>query len=270
MADENIIDATNLPVTVPAGGSILDPEQMMKNAIARAEIVEKMRTLAIMATFSGDWVDYGDKPGIDGPGAERIARTIGLIAFDLDASTEDLPGNEYIIYIRGKLGFPSGEYIEVMGSCCSTKPFFKAKADSNNTKVDPGDIHKNAITNFYVNGVSRFLGLRGLSWEDLKEISDGKILREKAQKIEYGSAKEVDRSEGDEEKLGNIWNWLLEMNGGVVADAKKQLAHLTTFGDFTGYTNYKKISSKSLPITYKRVDAAYKEWIRVQAKGGKQ
>jgi hypothetical protein len=248
----------NLPSVIPGDREVLDPEQMMKNAMARAEIVEKMRELAIKSTKPNDWINYGDKPGISGPGAERAARTIGLIAFDVRASTEDLPDSEYIIYMNGKMGFRGGEYIEATGSCCSTKPFFTAKAKD--SPVNPGDIHKNALTNFYVNGVTRFLGLRGLTWEDLKEIGGEKFTPDKAQTIDYKSAKNIERTEEDSNVLGVVWEWLLEMNVGDVANAKKQLQKLTAFSDFPGYTNIKKVSPKMVDKLSKKVEKLYENW----------
>ena len=264
--DVEMSNEPNLPSTVPTTKSLLNQEQALQIAKARAELFVKMKGLAINNTGPKDWIDYGGKPGLDGPGSERVARTIGLVSFDCKDSKEDIPTGGYMIYVKGKIGFQGGEFIEVIGSCSSLKPFFTAKLKEGQI-VNEGDIRKNALTNFYMNGVTRFMGLRGLTWEELKEISNGKICQDKAQKIEYGSAKEQERGDKEKDKSVKTWEWLLEMNGGSVQDSKIQLQTLTSFQPtngkkFNGYTNIDKATDKVINILYPKVEKLYKQWVK--------
>jgi len=232
----------------------------LQMARARAKIVEECRALAIKETQPEDWYDYGGNPGMDIGAAERIRLLFGLQAYALHVEREDRgdsKGDFYIYTVTGKIG-NDREQMEILGSQTSRKAFYarSQNKDIDSIDVNEGNVKKDAISNWWVNAVSRFLGLRGLTWERLEEISDGKITKAKGQKVDFKSGK-AERSDADIDKATKIWMWLLEINGQGVQPAKNQLKSLTAFNDFKGYTDISKVSAKVLPRLYGKVKELY-------------
>jgi hypothetical protein len=252
----------------PAQALELAQQTMFEVAAGRITQIETMQKFAVKITKAQDWINYGDKPGMSGPCAERIARLFGLKFYNMPP--EPIKQNErngsYSYTVSGEVGFSQNETLPIIGSCNSKKPFF-AKAHGEEvpqTEIDPNDIKKNALTNFFVNAVSRFLGLRGLTWADLEQMSDSKIKQSGAKTVDFksGGADQDDQAKFD---LEVVWKKLLEMNGQSVADAKRQLKELTSFTGkdgkkFHGYTDHLKVSVKKLPYLKRDVERLYQEW----------
>ncbi|MCK5616628.1 hypothetical protein KAR91_82975, partial [Candidatus Pacearchaeota archaeon] len=211
---EEIYDVENLPATRDEESQLPDSRKMLAIATERARHFEIMQKIAFGVTQPNDWVNYGGKPGMNGPGAERIMRTFGLQAFNKKREKIENQDGSYIWQVTGQFGMNERETIDIIGTCASNKPFFAKRdgMDIPSSEVDESNIIKNADTNFYVNGVSRFLGLRGLTWERIEELTDGKLNKNKSQKVDYGSQK-TERSEDDTAQAKIIWQWIMEMNG---------------------------------------------------------
>ena len=237
--------------------TLVDPGVLVKRAEQRALLVEKMREVAIRYTEPCHWIDYGGKPGLLGYGAEKMSRTIGLQTRDLNTVIEPVgDGAASLVISSGKVGFPGGEFVDAIGTCMTDKAFFNSKKD-----FDLGNIYKNAMTNLMVNGLNKFLTLGGLSWEDLEKITSGKVKKSLCEKIDYGS-KNIERTSEEQQAADKMWHLIMEMSGNVVAKAKKQLQAITKISDFDGYSDIKKISSKSLSINAPKVDKIYEGWCK--------
>lgn len=262
----DIVTVENLPITRDQESQLPVATAAFALVKARYELMEQMQIMAMKVLKPQDLIKYGKNPGISGPGAERIARAFGLKFFGVKAEKVNMEGGHYYIQVTGKVGFDERETIDVLGTCYSQKPFF-AKKDHRmipSSEVDLGNIQKNAMTNFMVNAVTRFLGLRGLSWKDVEILSGGKCSEAQAQTVDYQSGK-ADRTEDESSRAGMVWKWLLEMNGQSVKDAKAQLQDLTKFTGkdgkkFNGYDNIEKVSPKVLPRLYPRVEKLYNQW----------
>lgn len=263
---EEIYDVQNLPATRDEESQLPDAKKMLAFALERSKYQEAITKLALNSTEPSDWVNYGGKPGISGPGSERIRMVFGLRAFNINRKKTTNEDGSYVWETSGQIGMNENETIDVIGTCASTKPFF-AKKEGNTipaSEVDESNIKKNADTNFYVNGISRFLGLRGLTWERLTKLTEGKIVKDKAQNIDYGS-QTTDRSDEETGQTKVIWRWIMEMNGNSVEKAKTALQNFTKFPvkggkDFPGYTDVNKVSVKVLPGLYKKVEKAIDSW----------
>jgi hypothetical protein len=259
--ENEVYEVETLPVTREEESQLTDSKRMIAIAKERSRHFEALQTLALQSTQPTDWVDYGGNPGVSGPGSERIMRVFGLRCFNKQRKKITNEDGSYTWQVEGQIGLNEHESMDTIGTCSSKKPFFSKKdnKDIPVADIDESNIIKNADTNFYVNGVSRFLGLRGLTWERLQELTGDKINKSSAQKVDYGSQK-PERSEEDETQLKIVWKWLLEMNGNVVQNAKQQLQKLTAFNDFTGYKDINKVSAKVAPRLYKKVEKLYDSW----------
>jgi hypothetical protein len=267
----DIIDA-DVPQTREAESQVPLGLVSLQMAKARAKLVEECRVLAVNQTEPEDWYDYGGNPGMDVGAAERIRLLFGLQAYDLSVQRDDKVdsrGSFYIITVTGKIGHER-EQMDIMGSQTSRKAFYSKSQgeDIDSVDVNEGNVRKDAISNWWTNAISRFLGLRGLTWERIAEISNNRITKDKAKKIDFKSSK-AERTPGDDDKVTKIWAWLLEMNGQSVKDAKNQLKSLTAFNDFKGYLDIEKVSTKVLPRLYGKVKGLYSKFGESESDTGK-
>jgi hypothetical protein len=233
-----------------------------------------------------------------GPGAERI-KSICPIGFSNMRYREEKwvkeSGAGYTIYYEADVyvGSPKTGAMPVLGSCASDDSFFSLETSdlpynadnpehksalesgegrlSNDKKtiyirrqipaseVTRENIFKSALTNLFVNGVTRVLGLRKMSAESLREYG---IDPAKVPSFEYGSkAKESGRlSPAAEEKRAAIWKMLVELNKGSEEEAAKSLQGHTCFKDFPGVTNVAKLSERQIEICFGKVKHVYDAW----------
>jgi DNA polymerase III delta prime subunit len=139
----------------------------------------------------------------------------------------------------------------VIGTCSSRDKFFSEskgvlKPDSD---IDETNIKKAAYTNMTTNAVSRLLGLRNLTWEQLKA---GNINKEKLQAVDYNSSRP--RVEAD--KLKTLRAIMLEIVDGDSAKASELLYEFTTFQGKDGLVQGKRkledISDAQYPMVLKK------------------
>lgn len=134
----------------------------------RTEMMARAIPLAISSTNENDWSFIGNNLWLDGTGAEKVARRFGVtfgrptIRREWD---EDAKGRFYNFICEGEGWLSERDRIWVEGTASSRDDFLtrngKVDADSN-------DIRKKAFTNWEVNIVTRLLGLRGITGEDLR------------------------------------------------------------------------------------------------------
>jgi hypothetical protein len=172
----------------------LRPEDLPLQEIEKRTLMfPKILELAVKNTQPSDWVDFGGTPWLDTPGAERIARVFGFTVKDtrfekLDRQDRDGPYYIYIWY--GKVGLAKADlWIDAIGTCSSRKPFHAMEhgVRKHIEDINEMNILKDAYSNLIENGVSRFLGLRGLDWETLEKAG---IQRSKVSKVEFKAKKE--------------------------------------------------------------------------------
>jgi hypothetical protein len=84
----------------------------------------------------------------------------------------------------------AGATIEAIGTRSSKDPFFKRYAGRGDdrhelppSELDKGDLKKAAYTNLLGNGITRLLGLRNLTWEDIKEYAG--ITKDQVGRVDY-------------------------------------------------------------------------------------
>lgn len=150
--------------------------QIAEKAEKRIEAVNKIKLMALRVTNAHDWVDQGGKPYLQASGGEKVARLFGISWTISEPVYETEEGGHFSYTYNGSFSL-SGATIEAVGTRSSKDGFFKkyGPKDENGDKttlppseIDKGDVKKSAYTNLIGNGITRLLGIRNLTWEDLE------------------------------------------------------------------------------------------------------
>lgn len=197
--EQDIIEAesTALPTVIEAPLSTDTLLQIAAKVEDRVAAVKKIKAMAFGVTNNNDWVDIGGKPYLEVSGAEKIRMLFGVSwAIDPPEIFNYEDGHFTYVYV-GQFSF-SGSTIEAIGSRSSKDFFFSTRYKWNDVagkklpiqlppkEIDRASVQKSAYTNCIGNGITRMLGLRNMTWEELK---DAGINQQKTSKVNYGNNK---------------------------------------------------------------------------------
>lgn len=252
-------------------------------AMAEKRLVrfQKLKEVAMRATNQNDFTALGENPYLRASGAEKIGRLFGIKWSGLKVErigTEDDRGRYYIYVCTGLFELPGGiDSIVSVGTCSQRDAFFSEKTywegqgeDRKKTtvfkttsEIDETNILKSAVSNCIQNGVTRLLGLRGLTWDEVEKAG---IVRGKVAKVSYD--KPMDKESAD--KREEIKNMVLEMIAGDVDAAGPLLSKVTTWTNkegkiIPGKDDPYKISDAALGAAFGQVKKAHEEWKKGQA-----
>lgn len=217
---------------------VVDSTQyILQMAERRAGLIDKVKELGIKATNAGDWVDQNGTPYLVGSGAEKIRTRFALKIWDTRVekfNISDTNGDYYYFRVSGKVGFNAQESIDVIGTCSSRDQFFAKKNGQliPTADVDITNIEKSAYTNFLVNGISRFLGLRNMTWEEIEKFG---IKRGQVSRVDYAKGKKSSQWDDEQRKKAlRLGNFLLASADGNKELAQKTLEEMTTWKNEKG------------------------------------
>ncbi len=162
------------------GADVADLGDALEIIEQRETLFRKVLAVAIGATGPGDWIDQAGKPWLQASGAEKVARRFGVRISDITSEREDiedLNGTYYMYTTTGKAALGGGrDELTAIGVCTSRDRFFgkadgafKATAD-----VDMANIKRKSYTNFLSNAITRLLGIRNLTWDELAKYGISK------------------------------------------------------------------------------------------------
>jgi hypothetical protein len=182
---------------------------LAEQAERRIDAMTKIKKVSLKLTNKHDWTDQGGKPYLQVSGAEKIARMFGISWKVSEPTLENQEGGHFGFTYKGFFSL-AGASIEVIGTRSSKDGFFKKydysekDTEGNNVKkelppseIDRGDVKKAAYTNCIGSGITRILGLRNMTYEDLEEFAG--ITKDMIAAVGYkkkGAAKEDIKSEG--------------------------------------------------------------------------
>ena len=152
-------------------------DDILAIAEKRVDTFNKIKLIALRATNKMDWVDQDGSPYLQGSGSEKVGRLFGLdwkLKGDpRKVNSDDDRGPFYFYEVRMLVSSKSGDTIEAVGTCSSRDSFFaKAKgAWRLLSEIDETNILKSAYTNALSNGVTKLLGLRNLTWEEVEKFA---------------------------------------------------------------------------------------------------
>lgn len=151
----------------------------------RNAMLERILRYAISATHAGQWVDQGGKPYPTAPAAEVMARRCAVRIENVH--TEKMPSSDdkgpfYLYVATCTASLPGGfDSLQAMGTCSSRDTFLgtETKAGRLMSEIDEGNILKAAYSNMLVNAITRLLGVRNLTWEQLASygINQGQVAK---------------------------------------------------------------------------------------------
>ena len=156
----------------------------------RNKLLERVLEYAIKATHPEQWTDLGGSPWPSAAACESMARRCGVKWHGLQHNkrmSSDERGDFYLYECTGTVELPSGfDSIEALGTCSSRDTFLGTETNAGRelSEIDEGSIMKAAFSNFIVNGVTRLLGVRRLSWARLAELGIG---RDGMSKVEFNA-----------------------------------------------------------------------------------
>ncbi len=261
-------------------------DDLVAMAEKRMRNFQRLLSVAISATTEHDWVDQGgtpDKPGkpyLCASGAEKIGRPFGVKWSNLKLErmwAEDDRGRYYIYVCTALFELPSGlDSIVSVGTCSQRDTFFSTKTDwtggvkttilKTTSDIDETNIMKSAVSNCIQNGITRLLGLRGLTWEQVEAAG---LKREKAAKVGY-TGKEAPADDKATANRKKILDMILEMVHGEADKAGPLLQEITAWETkatedkpsrkMKGQDHPDKIPDNGTFPALKKVEAAYQEW----------
>lgn len=208
---------------------------LAKNADQLAEDIKRIKTAALKLTNSADWVDFGGTPYLQGSGVEKIAGAFG-IAWRKTQPLEQQEINGKIYYITTMLFSLGGRTIEAIGSRSPEDEFF-----DNQKILDEGDVIKASYTNCVVNGVTRILGIRNLTFVELEKAG---LLREDMKGFKFKNKEKSPESQDLQSKVTE----LLKSTGANLAEIS---AFTPKDGNpVAGVTSVSKLSPGRLKVVY--------------------
>jgi len=246
-------------------------DDLISIAQRRLDTVKKIINIALKITTYRDWVNQNGNPYLVHSGAEKVARLFGITLSDIKTEkiwADDTKGKYYIYKTTGKAILPGKfDSIEALGTCSQRDPFFgKAKGEFLDTvEIDETNIMKASYSNFTVNAITHLLGLRNLTWEELK---DAGIDKSKIQEIKYQSgSQKVKKTATPEEvkRQKEIWDWLMQITAGNDELARERLKLETGFqpkdgSDFVeGKKDPKYLTGKWLNITHRKIKEIFEK-----------
>jgi hypothetical protein len=172
MEDNVMVYDDNVPAI--ADDSLLRVAEMAER---RIDAVIKIKQMALKVTNAGDWVDQSGRPYLFVSGSEKIANLFNISWRIDEPSVDTEPDGHYTYTLRGVFSIP-GRSISAEGSRSSKDPFFKkydwnggVKTEKPISAIDRRDVRMAALTNLLGNGITRLLGIRNLSYEDLEKFA---------------------------------------------------------------------------------------------------
>jgi hypothetical protein len=173
-------------------------------AEARIDAVIKIKQLALKVTNARDWTDQSGNPYLQVSGSEKIANLFNISWGFLTPEPlyEQDDDGHYTYTFKGRFSM-GGRSIEVEGSRSSKDSFFKQnlyqdgkllREKSVEERDNKRDVKMAALTNLLGNGITRLLGIRNLTWEDLRAFAS--IEKDQVGKVDYktkGEKKELQK-----------------------------------------------------------------------------
>lgn len=162
---------------------------LAEQAEKRVMALNKIKRAALMVTNARDWTDQNGNPYLQVSGAEKVGRVFG-ISWRIDEPVFEMEESGHFAYTYKGYFTVAGATIEAIGTRSSKDPFFKKYAGKGEdrhelppSEIDKGDLKKAAYTNCIGNGVTRLLGIRNLTWEDIKEYAG--ITKDQVSRVDY-------------------------------------------------------------------------------------
>jgi len=266
---------------VPVSSDIISVEKSVEQADRYLSVLSRIRLLAIKLTNILDWTNEAGHPYLQKSGCDKIAGAFGVQIFDVTYTKEvcrDDKG-EYIMFTCDGNGVWNTHAQHESGTASTRDDFFGTKKENGEkvfkplSEVDLTDIKKKSHTNMSNRMIKKLLGL-SFTWEEIKELSGGKITAESVQKVEYGKGSRGGNTDSPvtKNKRTECQTMLLKLNDGEESGATKMLVDLTAWekdnGEkIPGRDSVNKLSEKQVDFLHTKLAKKVKEFDAAVAAG---
>jgi hypothetical protein len=197
---------------------IVDPERLAEVAKQRVQFFQKVVMLSLERTTVNDWVNQNGKPYLQSSGAEKLIGLWGIYIKDTDCSVTideetGLPSFEFTGTVGSRV---IGTEMDVIGGRSGSDDFFAGteckcghkRAEHQGQvgscegkvmdqvcdclmfqlkprRVDPVDVKKAAYSNFLANAITRLLGMRNMTWDQVSDTTSGRISAATVAQVRY-------------------------------------------------------------------------------------
>lgn len=240
-------------------------EQRVKEAEKYFELHDKIRMLSIKMTSPNDWIDQAGRPYMEYTGATKIAKAFGVKIYGEDETkgpkmTKDVladdKGDYYIYKVEGCAEWNKIKQPQI-GMCSTRDGFFGKTAEGYKplSEVDLTNVQKKAYTNFLNRVIKTLLGL-SFTWEEIEEMSGGKITRGKCTSFTYATGSRGGKNETKEagEKKKEFAKKLMEKCSGDKILCETVLEIMTRYKDKPGKKSFKQMTEKQVDFLLKTFD----------------
>jgi len=235
--------------------------QVADQAERRINAVIKIKKVALKVTNPRDWTDQQGNPYLMASGSEKIANLFN-ISWRIDEPTIDEdPDGHYTYSYKGYFSLGS-RTTEAEGSRSSRDGFFnqyhyeekEGKTEKKEIQIsertNKRDVKMAALTNLLGNGITRILGIRNLTWDDLREFAG--ITKEQVTAIQYKKGgekpplKEPQKKQPEQTQADNVPPIVLTtvkevtMTSGKKKDGSPWTLYAIHAGDGERYSTFSK------------------------------
>ena len=235
-----------------------------ENAERRIAAVNKIKLIALKVTNVNDWVDQNGKPYLQVSGAEKIARLFG-ISWTVEQQDKDIAGDGHVTFNYKGVFRMGNASVEAIGTRASNDQFFSvrykdgARVERPPTEIDMADVKKSAYTNCIGSGITRLLGIRNMTWEELETSG---IRKESSGKVPYAQAEMSEKTISHKDEIIKMLSEMCKDDPELI---KKGLKKITTFQGKDGATvdgadDIEKLSEKRIEVTYGKVKKEFDAW----------
>lgn len=230
---------------------------------------KKIIAVSLAVTTVNDWVDMNGKPYLQVSGLEKIGHLFG-ISWTFDSPDCENEHDGHYTYTYTGIFTLGDRSITVEGSRSSKDLFFKQNdytkepEKSDGKKIYPGkpilerdnkrDVRMSAMTNLIGNGITRILGLRGITYDILEKytnitkegIANVQFNKSTSKKKDYKGSSEKAATNGNDDGNPEL---LTEKQKTAIENMSAELEGLFVWETGTHLKEISKILDLQIPIT---------------------
>ena len=222
---------------------------LVAQAEKRIEAFNKLKGIALCLTNAQDWVDQNGKPYMQASAAEKIGSFFG-VSWHIDGPKMDIEEGGHFTYTYQGQFVWRGNEITAIGTRSSKDGFFKKykyngkdKEELPASEIDKGDVKKSAYTNCIGNGVTRSLGIRNLTYEELEKYAH--ITKDMIVRVDYKKNGKTDtgiKSDGAQLVIAGVSD--VRKQTGVNKNTKKEWTKYIIKAGETEYSTFSETTAK--------------------------
>lgn len=236
---------------------------LLRDMESRVQMVKYAISVIPQVCHKRNILNMGGNPFIDNDGCQKIAIAAG-ISFGIPTIekewVDDPESGErvYEVIVEGVARLNTKEIYEVGGANSQDQFLAARKLPILRLKIE---VHKKALANWQGRCVRTLLGLKELTWEELKNAG---FEQDKANSVDFNKGKSTGISEDANEVRDKIRDAVLDAVDGNKTAAKELLEVLTTFegekGTVKGKNNVKNLTDKAANFLWAKIKKNDNEW----------